>query len=392
LVIIENMKNCKYPILIILILVSCRKPYNPPVISSPISYPVVEGTINTLGITTIKLSRTVSLSSSQKNPALTGATVVILSSQGSAYPLTEAQPGQYQSVSLNLDNSQQYRLSVKVSTGEQYLSDFESVAVSPPIDSVGYSITGNGVQLYVSTHDPTNNTKYFRWDFNETWKFHSFYESDYVTNGKAILPRTLQQQVYYCYASDTATNIFLANTSHLSQSVIYQNPLTTIAPTSEKVENEYTIQVNQYALSGDAYNFWNNLKENSENLGSIFDPLPSEISGNIHSVNNTAQLILGYVGVCAIQTKRVFIYRQALPNAWQPTYPYPGCAIDTEYLVNPVTRQPDVELNLVPLNSLLIPVTPIFAQDGAPIGYSASNLPCADCAIRGTTTVPIFWQ
>jgi hypothetical protein len=311
------MKNRMYPIILILLSMSCRKPYNPPVINSPLSYPVVEGTINTTGITTIKLSQTVSLSSAATNKALTGAVVIILSNQSGSYPLTEIQPGRYQSASLNLNNSQQYRLSIKTVDGQQYLSDFESVTESPPIDSVGYLITGSGLSVYVSTHDPTNATKYYRWDYNETWKFHSMYSSDYETNGKAIVERTPAQQVYFCFASDTASNIVLANTAHLSQSVIAQQPLTTVSSTSEKVEEEYSIQVNQYALSADAYSFWNNIKENSENLGSIFDPLPSEIPGNIHNVNNAAAPVIGYMSAQCKPRGFLFISKLYLPPGWQ---------------------------------------------------------------------------
>ena len=373
-------------------LMSCRKLYDPPAISSPQSYLVVEGTINTSGITTIKLSRTVPLSSATVAPPLGGATVAIQSNQNTSYPLTEGPAGTYQSTALSLDNSQQYRLSINAPKGQQYLSASESPLITPPLDSVGYKITGSGLQLYVNAHDPTNNVKYYRWDYNETWQFHSLYYSAFITNGTAIVPRTQQQNIYTCFASDTASNILLANTAHLSQSVIYRNPLTTVASASEKVENEYTIQVNQYALSGDAYNFWNNLKNITENLGSIFDPQPSQINGNIHNASNSSEPVIGYVSVCPVQTKRIFIYSTQLPTSWAPVYPY-ECTVDSAYFVNPHTMVPQVQVELIPLNSAEIPLGPFYPPGSPfPAGYLASDQQCVDCTIRGTTTPPPFWQ
>jgi hypothetical protein len=375
--------------LLLVTALSCRKPYNPPPIASSGNYLVVDGTINTTGVTLVKLSQTVPLSSTLTNSPMTGAVVAIQSNQNASYPLTEVQPGNYQSASLSLGNSQQYRLSVKTPGGQQYYSAFETVTVSPPIDSVGFTITTNGIQLYVNTHDATNTTRYFRWDYNETWQFHAKYESAYMTNGTAIVVRT--QQVYTCFGIDTSSNIVLANTAHLSQSVVNKGPLTTIPSTSEKIETEYSIQVNQYALSGDAYNFWNNLKQNSENLGSIFDPLPSEVPGNIHNANNATEPVIGYVGVCAVQTKRVFIYSQQLPD-WQTAYPY-VCPLDTEFFSAPVTNINQVADALVPLTSSLIPVVQVVNNlSGAVLGYLATDTDCADCTVRGTTTVPTFWQ
>ncbi len=75
-------------------MMGCKKPYYPPVIVAPGTYLVVEGVINTnLGPTTIKLSKTVNLSSATtKNPVL-NAIVTIESSKGNSYPVTETGNG-----------------------------------------------------------------------------------------------------------------------------------------------------------------------------------------------------------------------------------------------------------------------------------------------------------
>jgi hypothetical protein len=375
----------------------CRKPYNPPEIASPGSYLVVAGVINAgADSTSITLSRTVSLSSLITANPVSGATVSVLRDDNTAYPLIETTPGNYTTAGLNLDNTRNYRLSVKTGDGQAYLSDFEPVINTPPIDSIGYTVQGSGINLYVNTHDPSNNLKYYRWDYQETWQFHALYQSEYITNGKAIVYRTAAQNIYTCFAGDASSNILLGSTAKLSQALIYQSPLTQVASTSEKLETRYSILVHQYALSADAYNFWLNLKKNTEQLGSIFDPQPSNINGNMHNATNPSGPVIGYISVCNVQQKRIFISAAQLPG-WFPTYPY-SCQEDTAYYCRSINGicQNDVALFLIPLGSPEIPVIALNSSpQGLPpdvIGFLGADRTCVDCTIRGTTVQPSFWK
>jgi len=367
----------------------CEKLYNPPAIASPGSYLVVEGVIN-IGAdsTNIKLSRTVKLSSTTTVNPEKGAVVMVVSDQNNNFPLVETSAGNYTSPGLNLNNARKYRLSIKTTNGQQYLSDLVVASVTPPIDSIGFIVQSNGIQLYVNTHDPDNNTHYYRWAYAETWQFHSEYPSAWITNGKAIVPRTPDQLVYSCFANDASSDIVLGSSAKLAQDVIYQNPLTSVASTSEKLETKYSILVHQYALTSDAYNFWTNLKKNTEQLGSIFDAEPSTINGNIHNTNNTAEPVLGYISACVVQSKRIFISNTQLPSVWLPVYPY-QCGEGPYYYAIP----PLVGDNLIALNSTTIPTSAIIAPGSPNItGFLGADIECVDCTIRGTKTPPGFWK
>jgi hypothetical protein len=246
------------------------------------------------------------------------------------------------------------------------------------------------MQLYVNTHDPTNTTKYYRWDYNETWKFHALYFSDYMSTVSGPAPRSPQQDIYYCFANDTSSNIILGSSARLSQTIIYQNPLTTVPFNSEKIETEYSVQVNQYGLSGEAYDFWTNLKKNTEQLGSIFDAQPSSASGNIHIPANPAEPVIGYISVCSVKTKRIFVFEQQLPLSWEPLYPY-NCTVDSDYFSAPKTGVDEVQVYLTGINTSEIPIEEFYVS-GAPAGYTASDVECVDCRIRGTQTQPAFWK
>lgn len=388
-------------LIISIVLVGCKKPYNPPAIASPGSYLVVEGEINSGADSTfIKLSRTVNLSSKiTTNPEL-HAVLAIQSDQNVSYPLKETSNGNYACAGLNLDNSHTYRLSIKTANNEQYLSDYVPVLNSPPIDSISYDTKGNangpGLNIYSNTHDPKNSVIYYRWDYQETWIFHSDYVSSYVSNGDTVLGRNQGQQVYECWGGDSSSSIIIGTTAKLLKSVINNNPITFVNSTSEKLGTKYSIQVRQYALTADAYNFYVNLKKNTEQLGSIFDAQPSQISGNIHSTTNPSEPVIGYISVGNTSSKRIFITLQQLPD-WLPTQAYPiaSCPIDTERFLYFQPNDPfgipqeDEYFNYNKKDFTGILLIPI---DFVGNGHTGSYPECVDCTLRGTNKQPGFWK
>jgi hypothetical protein len=389
------MKTVKYLVVLITLTIACKTAYIPPVITNTSNYLVVEGIINTgPDSTIIKLSRTVNLSSNNTINPEAGAIVTVESNSNTSYPLAEIRKGYYVAVGLNLDNTKQYRLRINTSNKEQYVSDFVEAEVTPPIDSLGYNVTGNDIQLYVNTHDPSNNTKYYRWDYVETWQFHSKYLSTYMLVGQNFIPRTLNQLVYNCFGNDTSSNILLASSANLTQDVIYQFPVTTVAATSEKIETKYSIILRQYALTGDAYSYWQNLSKNTEQLGGIFDAQPTSNGGNIHNVNNPLLPAIGYISAGTISSKRIFIANSQLPSSWITAYPY-DCPLDSGYYCDP--RDPPcsntVEYDFFTPYHSLMPINPITVHsDTLPIGYTGAFPDCVDCTLRGTKQQPAFWK
>jgi hypothetical protein len=196
--------------------------------------------------------------------------------------------------------------------------------------------------------------------------------------------------VYYCFSSDTSSSITLGTSARLKQDVIYQQPIIAIPSTSEKIETKYSILLQQYALTGDAYNFWTNLKKNTEQLGSIFDAQPSNINGNIHNVANSSEPVIGYISACTSQSKRVFITNAQLPQTFVPTYPY-NCQTDSDFYCKAPFCANQVAQFLIPPNTGFLPVSAIYMGPSI-IGYVASSNTCIDCTLRGTTVQPPFWK
>jgi hypothetical protein len=379
--------------LLLFALLSCRKPYDPPAITTNVNYLVVEGLINTGSDSTIiKLSRTVQIGAqTTANPELR-ASVTVLSSANTIYPLKETGNGYYRSPGLNLSSANTYALKIITSNGKTYQSDFLPVKNSPPIDSVYYTLADTAVSVWLSTHDPANKTIYYRWDFSETYIIHPFVESvdELLTNPiDTVVPRSAQDQVYTCWASDTSQNILLGSSAKLKQDIIAKMQLTAIGKSSEKIGDRYSILVKQYALTPDAYNYWQLLKTNTEQLGSIFDAQPSELPGNIHCVTTPSEPVIGYLSAGTASQLRIFIDNRNIPGTvTKIPVSVDGCEVDPYYFKDPGG------FNDVPswiYSGKQFVVGTIQLPGGPILGYTGTDRFCADCTVRGTKTPPAFW-
>ncbi|MDN5284619.1 MAG: hypothetical protein JWR38_893 [Mucilaginibacter sp.] len=388
------MKNTyiRYVVAVMAIIVSCKKPYDPQVVSSNNHYLVVEGVINSGNDSTfISLSKTVKLSENVTTQQVTNYTVIVEGEQGSKYTLHSEGNGKYDIGPMNLDASKKYRLHLIEPGGKEYASDYVEVRQNPAIDSIGFAPINNNLRIYVNTHNATNNTRYYRWDYSETWRFHARYPSGYIVDPvtKQVRQRRLGEDVYYCFGNDNSTIITLASSEKLAQDVIFQAPLTTIINNSEKIELRYSILLKQYALTKDGYQFWENLKKNTEQLGSIFDAQPTQLQGNIHNINDPAEPIIGYISVTNVQSKRIFIDNTQLPQDWFAKYPYDCDRPDSALFYNPQTKSDDVQQIII--NGGAIPISTIFGAVSL-LGYTYSSPSCADCSIRGRVQQPSFWK
>ncbi|MDB5144055.1 MAG: hypothetical protein JWQ66_2768 [Mucilaginibacter sp.] len=384
-----KLRNVFY--LLLLTLLCCKKPYNPPASSTPNSYLVVEGFINSGNDSTvIILSKTIRLTAKTTNNPVLGATVTVEGEKNGVYNLLDnAGNGHYNSYSgLNLSPSQRYRVKIVIGN-RQYVSDFVEIKQTPPIDSVGFNIQNGNVNVYVNAHDATNNTRYYRWDYEETWQFHSKYQSGWMldTTINVLVPRSTEESIYDCFGSDLSSHIVLTSTEKLASDVVYQNSVTQIPLSAEKVETRYSILLKQYAITQQAFEFYQNLQKNTEQLGSIFDAQPSQLSGNIHCLTDPSELVVGYITANNVQTKRIYISHNQIPDV-PINYPY-DCELDTARNAVVQGLLIDRPVNYIPTQLLFSkpPTSPPTA-----IGYLYSSKECIDCTLRGTKQAPPWWQ
>ena len=358
------------------LLSSCVDPYRPPEISSPNTYLVVNGYFDSApgAVTTISLSRSQNLADPKLPPAETKAQVTIESANKAVYTLKEGVAGAYTLAGVSPMPGQTYRLHIKTAGGKEYFSDYVPLVPTPPIDSVSWRPNEDGLQINVNAHDPTNRTRYYRWDFQSTWEYTALYDSRLELNGTQIIDRL--QPVFRCWNSDVSANIITTSTARLSQDVVSQFPLLNIPANSIKLGVKYSILVRQIGLTQAGFDYYDQLAKITQNIGSIFDPQPTQITGNIRSTTNASELALGFFRVGNVQSQRIFISRAQLPGGWRTNTGLSGCQIDTLSRSDVLDRQPAL----------------IDKEEGTG-KYFTTSLDCVDCRERGgTTKQPDFWK
>jgi hypothetical protein len=377
-----NMFKIAVCSIIILLVAGCKEPYVLPAKAvANTNFLVVEGNINVgQDSTIIKLSHTKPLNDSTLTIPETGAQITVQTDAGGSYPLQELGNGAYAVAYIPAGGgSEKYRLSITTATNNQYFSDYVEFKKAPAIDSVSWEQLSDGVHVYINTHDAENKTKYYKWDYVEVWEYHAPFASAYSVENGQIVPRSPDSLIYKCWQTATSSDIIIQSTGKLSNDVVYKKQVNFIPQSDERIGVTYSILVKQSALTEAGFNYWNTLSKNTEQLGSLFDALPSLLTGNIHSKTNAAEPVIGFITTTTSEQKRIFITKLQLNNWLYPPAPYSIC--DTIHAT-------DADRYAKVLNGSYIPIDLL-----SPIGpYYAAPLDCADCRVKGgVTTKPSFW-
>jgi Domain of unknown function (DUF4249) len=381
---IKNYFRPTIGLLLILLLVQCKQEYIPQIKESDIKLLVVEGYINSgQGPTTIRLSRVADLADTASIPEF-AAQVNIESDNGGIFTLTDNGNGEYTIPQLILDNGAKYRVSIRTINGKEYVSDYSPVKHTPIIDSITWQRENEGVQIYANTHDNQNDTSYYRWAYSETWEFHSAYVSnldyvrDPVTNDPVdLMNRVNPEAIYTCWRTQQSTNIILGSSEKLTANRIFL-PIRFIEPLGEELSVRYYIVLSQYSLSHDAYRFYQRLKRNTEQIGTLFDPQPSQLITNIHCLSDSLEEVVGFVEITDQQQAHIFITNDDV-KPWLPPVP---CS-------KAVFRNNDTTLRAI--GTSYLPVAPLTFRGPRIETFEASSNECVDCTLRGTNIKPTFW-
>ena len=369
----------------------CKQAYDPHIEAQTTGLLVVEGFLNSdQGPTTIRLSRSSDLEHTALIPEFS-AQVNVEGEDGSNFPLVDSGNGEYSTAQLTLNNGVKYRVLIRTTNGKEYASDYAPVKYTPLIDSITWQRENDGLRIYANARDPQNDTKYYQWKYEETWEIHSAYytsikyirdtiRTNAVTDLVFRMPdRNPDTTLHKCWSTLNSSTIILGSTEKLTSDIVYL-PVQYIEPKSEKLSVLYSINLRQYAISHDNYLFLQKMKKNTEQLGTIFDPQPSEISGNIHCLTDPGEIAIGFIEITQEQVKRIFIH-----NSQVPGWGYgPDCG----------QRTIDNNLDsIAKYGSDLYPTMPLSTD---PFGgilkfYATNDKNCMNCTFRGVSQKPAFW-
>ncbi|MGY3212192.1 DUF4249 domain-containing protein [Mucilaginibacter sp. HD30] len=397
--IVNSIKTGKYLLVAALFgfitLYGCKQQFTPVLDDVNPNYIVVEGLINTGTDSTIfTISRTFKL---EKNAVVTpekGAVLQVESEAGITYVLPElVKSGTYGRPALNLDQTKKYRLRIRTKDNKEYLSDFVESRTAPPIDNVTFDYKNEAVNIYVNAHDPSAKSRYYRYNYIETWQYRADLLSDFKVENHQIKQRVYpEDDLFNCYQTANSKDIVLASTTKLTEDRVADKPVYSLAKGNTKLYLGYSLLIRQTVLTKEGFEFWDALKKNTESVGSIFDAQPSQLFGNIRSTTNPTAVVIGFISAGTVAEKRIFISTQDIPTDFYIRRNIDSTCIKATRSI--LLGAPVKEFLTGPDRPVFTPIEEIYAPMVGLIGYKATDvLPCVDCRTQGGTNKrPSYWR
>ncbi len=320
---------------------SCIDLFNPDIDNDSVSKYVVDGRITDQeGYQTV----TVSLTSTFKDPKFVPVNfckVKLIDKDGNIFNLNEQGKGVYNiwmgKEYLYPGNS--FKVEVLTPNGIEIVSDFDQMPDCPDIDSVYFirkdhpstnpGVDIEGIQFYIDIERQNNNSKFYRWDIEETWEHHAslpitWYAS--TTGDERAVPPDYSR--FVCWTTSLLSEIYTLSFESNTPNVYKMKTLHYVNNQSQRLTYGYSVLISQIALSEPAFNYWDNLRKNFTQEGGFSNSQPFRVKGNLKSTTNPELEILGFFSASSIKTKRIFVrnvqnFHVYLPQCIPPRLPLP---------------------------------------------------------------------
>jgi hypothetical protein len=409
-----QMLRAKYKSAIALIsvclLCTCIDPYNPK-LGSYSTLLVVDGLITDSNKSNvIKLSKT--YQDQNTDPLMiTNATVYITDNIGNSNYLKNGGNGIYKTDSLEFKgvSGRTYVLHIQAD-GSDYESEPCLMEGVPEIDRIYFekdeelvnngTQTQQGIKIYLDSKNSDNN-QFFRWEFDETWKFKIPFPKKFNFNIADSSVTVVPDVKEFCWKSRKSDEILINSINSGQSHTVKKEPLFFIASDqSDRLLIQYSILVKQYSISEKEYNFWNNLKQLNEIGGDIFSRQPFIVTSNIRNVNNPGERVMGYFQVSAVTQKRKNITKNDLVNFHLP--PFRNTCVELvkepKDYPNGFGQPPTTWAQLYTIfcgSSKYYFVEPLYGI-GIPGKMNLAKMvfakpECVNCELSGTSKKPDFW-
>lgn len=370
---------------LVVLFFSCRTPFDPEIPQTGSQILVVEGYLDVEGtLSELKLSRMSGLDSSQSPRSEPNALIYLESSGGTKYFLEEDSEGRYL-FQYNLGFEDTYRLFIELQDGEHYQSELLTPIQTPEIIDVGFLRDEEGVEIFLTTQG-NENADDFLWGFEETWVYRPRIGTTYIYDASIgnVRDRLPDEQISICYKSASSPEILLETSSRFQDQVVFRQTITEISENDERIMDRYSILISQMAVDQEASKFWEILKKNSNDIGSIFSPLPSLIGGNISHADDPTIPVVGQVSLGVIRQKRLFVDLQDV-TPWNYVDPqFNDCIVSAEAVYQQDYHQ-------IFGSGDIVPVVPIMVRTTI-VAFYPSYRRCADCSLYASPVKPDFWK
>lgn len=385
-----------FPILVI----CCTEPYSLSTVAFE-DYLVVEATItNVYKKHEIKLTRTFPLESGTI-PYERNATVYIRDNEGNTINFNQENNIYISETEFSAQANKNYTLHIKTNDGEEYVSENVQLTTATSLSSVNiermnyYNV--DGVAILANSYDPNNNTKFYRYEYEETSKIIAPYWSNdslYVTGYNGIsyefdtAPRTSESRT--CFKTSKSNEILQYSTTNQAEDRVTDFIVRFISKDNYAIANGFSILVKQYIQSPASYFYYKTLKEINAS-GEILSPKqPGFLYGNLSCISNTSKKVIGFFDISYYSETRVYFdYEDIFPNQSLPQFPF-NCEInnyDATVICGPGI---DCRYGNENLGAYTDTYTLTLLNGSYPT-YNMVTSQCGDCRTIGSNIQPTFW-
>ena len=256
-------------------------------------------------------------------PAVVGARVTVSVDGGGAVPFAEDGRGVYRSAPGALVGvpGRSYALRVELADGRTFASSPETMPAAPPVARAytefveGEALVGTtlrprpAIELRVESADPPGERNYYRW----------------VWTGEAVLT---PEAGGVCYAPQRGRSLVEVADDRLTDGGVLTGQTVESFRLSDDAYlflNEFYLEVEQQALTADAYAFWSRVRETRDRVGGLFDPPPDAVVGNVASVADPDDYALGYFTVAGTARATTCTTLSDFPDRPLVTLPEVSC-------------------------------------------------------------------
>ncbi|WP_375581139.1 DUF4249 domain-containing protein [Marivirga tractuosa] len=308
---------------------------------------VVDAVLNQeSAVHSIILNRPSSINQNSGYKRVSKAIVEIIDSNNACFEFTETSNGRY-----SIDSSMfkpilgvQYSLKIELPNGLVYKSEEEELKEVEPIDSVwvlpektsflaGSNVTeGDVINIYtnITTKDESIFNQY---EYEGTFGFESIYQGSEVCDEFGPILHSAREELV-CFRSekvDLPLNIL--STDNLKDDNILTQNILSILP-DRRFFIGYSLLIKKKRLSENYFNYLDEIKTQNEVNGSLFDPPPTPIIGNISNQLDDNVKALGFFTLISETNKRIFISKEILRTEIN-RFSFENCSDNFEEFFNP---------------------------------------------------------
>ncbi len=264
---------------------------------------IVEGTFTNDPVENfLRLSYTSQIGLFEDLVPVQGAFVELRASNGESaiYRVTPDAIGVYRpdNQSLKAKEGVSYSIFIRLIDGREFTSSPEKLPASVPIQRMTARLDDAGqlgYRIFTDFQDPKETENFYRW---EAEGYHVRISTGVpVGFGGAVCCNrcnVLEKNQGINIFSDAGTN---GNTNRLRP--VFYSPVYTLG--------KNYVEVKQFTISRESYQFWRRYSEQRQRTGTIFDPLPAPVLGNVQNSKDPNDIALGFFEVSSISKSKMII-------------------------------------------------------------------------------------